>query len=399
MKRIVTTCFAACIAAMALPVQALDFGLVLSDATVLSGSGAASALSQENQATVWLSTPTGASSSLYISALYQFAGNFTLSPAQASSIKPYAFTAGRTEWEGFTQAGSGARFGWSVGRIPFADDSGRILSGLFDGFRFDLSAGSLRLGAALAYTGLTFKEDARVFIDADDSQRWLDSGDIFSLFATPRLVAMAKAQLVEPLPQLDLGLELLAQFDLQAEGLVATNTQYLEPFLEGRLSRNLGWKLWGAALLGQDEAFFYSMAGGATLRFALPEALGLRIAGSALFAGGDYDGPGPMRAFTPVTLGSLAVVGSIPFSDALGLSLDANFVPVSGLSAGAKLTAALKPGAATPWLGLDGSARLAWRPADELTVGLSGGVFVPGTGTLPGGGLSWMASASATLRL
>ena len=395
-SRIAMAFAAACLVS---PAVALDFGVMLTDESVFSGSGSAAELSQENRAVAWLSAPIGASSSLYLSALYEFYGDFELSPGTSSSIKPYAFTAGRVEWEGFASTAAGARIGWSVGRIPFRDYSGRVAAGLFDGLKLDLATGPLQAGVSAAYTGLTFKEDANILIDADDEARWLDSGAGKALFAVPRLVVSAGARLAELVPLIDIGMEAWAQFDLDAEGDVDTDTQYFEPFVEGRFSRSVRWRLWGVAGLGQDPGFFYSMAGGGMLRYALPEALGLRVSGGATWAGGDYDGAGAMRAFAPITLGSLMTVAGTAFSDALALSLDASVAPAPGLSAAVGISAAFRPGAAAPYLGIEGSATLSYRPVNDFSASATGGLFIPGGEADPDAAAAWSVSASAAVWL
>jgi len=380
------------------PVSAFDFGVYLLNESAVSGSGTQVDLTQENQAVAWISLPAGASSSFYASALYEFYGDYTLRPAYSSAIRPFQFTAGRIEWEGFAALGSGASLAWSAGRIPLRDYSGRIVSGLFDGARVELSVGSIQTKASVAYTGLTFKDEALVIIDVDDEERW---NDVEEAFAPGRLVASFGARFVELVPRHDFGLDGWAQFDLDQAGSVDTDTQYVEPFVEGRLGRLLRWRLWGAAGLGQDPGFFYSLAGGASLRLSVPEILGLQVATTAAWAGGDYDADGAMRAFKPVTSGSLTTVGTVAFSDALGASLDASVSLPPGLSLGTACAAAFTPSAAgSSWYrGFEVSGRLSYRPFNDVSVSASGGAFLPDAATASGPDAQWSATVSALLSL
>ncbi|HQO67036.1 MAG TPA: hypothetical protein PLI66_09885, partial [Spirochaetales bacterium] len=246
---------------------ALDFGLTLSNDSELSGGGGLS-LSQSDSAVLWLSLPIGASSSIYASAVYEFSGDFTYLPSYSDRVRWYSITAGRVEWEGFVGLSESMGLGWSVGRIPLQDYSGRVLNGLLDGAVVRLSAGQAIVSAAVAYTGLTFKDDAMILIDADDESAWSDDE---VAFAPRRLLASLGLRLVELVPFHDLGLDGWAQFDLAAAGGTATHTQYAEPFIEGRVARSIRWRLWGAAEFGQDPGFFYGMAAGGRIRLSAPE--------------------------------------------------------------------------------------------------------------------------------
>lgn len=391
-------CFALAAALCAGNAFAFDFGLTVSNDSDLSGGGGGLALSQADEAVLWLSLPVGASSSIYASAVYEFSGDFTYRPAYADSIRWYSITAGRVEWEGFVGLSDSLGFGWSVGRIPLQDYSGRVVNGLLDGAAARLSIGQAVVSAAVAYTGLTFKEDALILIDSDDETAWSD--DEVDL-APRRLVASLGARLVEVLPFHDLGVDGWAQFDLGAAGETATHTQYAEPFIEGRVGRSIRWRLWGAAEFGQDPDFFYGMAAGARVRLSVPELAGLRVTATGSWAGGDYDGDGGMRTFTPITTGSLSSVAGTMFSDALGASIDASFVPMRGLTIGAGGDAHFRPGAdgAQPYLGLELSGGVDYEPASDVTLAIEGGCFIPNEAADPGASFEWLAAASATLRL
>jgi len=374
---------------------ALDFGLTLSNDSELSGGGSLS-LSQSDSAVLWLSLPIGASSSIYASAVYEFSGDFTYLPSYSDRVRWYSITAGRVEWEGFVGLSESMGLGWSVGRIPLQDYSGRVLNGLLDGAVVRLSAGQAIVSAAVAYTGLTFKDDAMILIDADDESAWSDDE---VAFAPRRLLASLGLRLVELVPFHDLGLDGWAQFDLAAAGGTATHTQYAEPFIEGRVARSIRWRLWGAAEFGQDPGFFYGMAAGGRIRLSAPELAGLRVTASCAWAGGDYDGDGAMRAFKPITTGSLSSVAGTMFSDALGASLDASFVPLRGLTIGAGCGANFRPNGDDSYLGFELTGRVEYKPASDVTLGIEGGCFAPNATADPDASLEWMAAASATLRL
>jgi len=382
-----------------LPASALDFGLTIENVSALNATGS-SAFSQvqENQAIAWLSLPVGSFSSIYASVVYEFSGTFYYQPDQPAALRPWSITAGRVEWEGFLPLGTGSSLGWSLGRVPFSDYSGRVVSGLLDGAKAVVSLGSVQLSAAVAYTGLTFKDDARIAIDADDEARLASTEQGWpGEFAPQRLLASLGVRANELLPLHDFGLDAWAQFDLEAQG-VATHTQYLEPFIEGRAGRSFRWRLWGVAELGQDPSFFYAMAAGARLRYSLPEALGLRVAASGNWASGDYDADGPMRAFKPIRAGTVATIATTAFTDALGCALDVSISPLRGLSVGAGGAAIFKPGDAVPYRGAEAQARVAYKPVSDVALSLSGGAFFPNA-SAGSSDVEWTAALKATLSI
>ena len=135
------------------------------------------------------------------------------------------------------------------------------------------------------------------------------------------------------------------------------------------------------------------------LRYSLPESLGLRVTGAVEWAGGDYDGAGAMRAFTPIMTGSLTSIAGTEFSDALAVTLGASVAPLSGLSAGIGLAASFRPGATVPYLGFEGSGTLSYRPVNDFSVSVTGGIFAPNGAASTDDGTSWSVSASAAFRL
>ncbi len=383
---------AALVAAIAVgPAAAIDFGLNITEETSVAGAGDEVKLYQENQAIAWLSLPVGAYSSLYASVLYRFSGDFTLAPSASSAIVPYAFTAGRVELDGFKSLDDASSLKWSVGRVPFQDYSGRIVNSLLDGAKVELALGTTLLSASAGYSGLIFKDDAGMRIDSDDEN--IDSDDD-SAFAPRRLVLSMGARFVELLALHDFGVDGWAQFDLGSGGAVVTHTQYFEPFIEGRVGRTLRWRFWGALELGQDPEFLYALAGGARLGLSYPENHGLKLTGALSWAGGDYDGTGPMASFKPVTTSSLSTISASLFNDALCASVDAQVSPSRGLSVGAILAADLAPGAAEGYLGTELSGRVSYRPVNDFSATFTGGAFAPADGDL-----QWLVMLTAEVRL
>lgn len=397
MKRII---IAVLLCTFLFSLSAMDFGLDINNSTTLNGQSSEDlSVNQENSAILWLSLPIGSDSSLYVSGVYKFSGNFVIKPSSSSTVRPYSITAGRIEWEGFKALGDNSSLYWSMGRINFSDYSGKIVNSMLDGGKATYSIGNIQLSSALAYTGLTFKDDARVLIDQDDADRNSSTGEGWpESFANQRLVASLGSRFVEILPMHDFGLELWAQFDMEPEG-VKTHTQYIEPFIDGRFGRHFRWRLWFNTELGQeDEKLFYSMAAGGRARWTFPEINNLGISASINWAGGGSEGAEGMRPFSPINTGSMATIAPFSFSDAMALALDASIVPFRSLNSALNFAMALAPGKEVVYQGSEVSLRLAWKPLNDLSVNLTGGAFFPNAET-GDENTEWMLSLKAALKL
>lgn len=362
-----------------LPAAAADFGLDLTNDSVLEGSSSAT-LRQSDRARAWLRLPLGGGASLRLSGFYEFSGTFSSSGADAV---PWRLDLDRAELEGSLPAGASSRVAFSLGRIALGDRSGRVLSGLADGGRGELSIGNASFFLAAGYRGLLYKKDALSFLDADDAAAQADSG---RYLAPSRAVAGAGFRLAEILPGQDAGLEAWGQADLEVSG-TATHSVYLEPSAEGRLGRNFRWSAWGvlAAATGAD-AGKPAFAAGGLLRWTLPEAAGFRLAASARWASGDSSS---VAAFLPASRSPAASVAPFAFSGVAAAGLSAGAAPLSGLdlsfsldalfSTGAEVPAdeGLRPGAAGPYVGSEAVLAASWRAASDLSLRASAGAFVP----------------------
>ena len=396
MRRLNRTLLAVAFCMVAAQAFSMDFGSTIGDSTTLSGTSSGINLTQKNTASAWISDKIDEFSSLYISVVYQFYGNFLLSPELGvDSLRPYQFTAGRIEWEGFKSLGPESSLRWSLGRVPFQDYSGRVVNGVFDGGLVEMSFGSIQVRAAVALSGLIFKEDALVIIDNDDIDILFDDT---RNFAPRRLLSSVSTRFIEMVPMLDIGFDAWAQFDVE-DGDTTTHTQYLEPFIEGRVGRELRWRLWGVGQLGQEDGeFFYSAAAGGRVGYSLPELLGFNLSASALWAAGDYGGS--MRRFLPINAASIATITGTTFSDAMSLALDGSIAPSSALSAGAGAAVILIPGqAGSAYEGTEATARVSYAPYNDLNTTLQGGVFLPNTSNGAGSSMYWSVSLGATLKL
>lgn len=355
-----------------------DFGLNLSNTSEYSRQEDWS-FSQNNQALAWFSVPVSPNAFLYVSAYYEFSGDWT---KDESEITPWAFDLDRTELEGSVSGVFGPQtvLRYNVGRISLSDFSSYVVSDLSDGARLELSVGNISVYAAGGYRGLFDKEDARSFLDADDYENFADE-DIY--FAPRRAFAAAGVRFIEFVKDTDFGLEGYGQFDLEEKG-TTTNTQYVEPFADGRIGRPFRWRLWNVTEFGYDEESFVAMAAGGSFRYSNPEARNFRITASAAWASGDA---GPFRPFTGIRSKQAATIGSYSFSDLVNASVELSVTVVRGVTLSASGAALFRASDVAPaggdpdsdayYLGFEPSGRITFRPVTDFTLSLSGGAFFP----------------------
>ncbi|GAB1484636.1 hypothetical protein MASR2M78_34540 [Treponema sp.] len=385
-------------------VSALDYGLVLKDDSSVSGSDSAS-FTQINTARAWFSLPLAPTTDLFISAFYTFKGTFSESDTK---LIPWRFDVGRTELSGQAPL-SVFYLNYSLGRININDFSNRLIIGLSDGASVDAAYGNINVYARAAYRGFLFKEDARSFLETEDYDIF-DDDDVY--FALPRVVSGLGLKFIEYVPWHDVGLEVWTQFDVDPSG-PKTNTQYIEPYVEGRIGRTWRWRAWGiveTSYIDDFSDFSFALASGARIRYSKPELRGFTLTQSLVWASGPND---EMVGFTPIYSTSIGSIASRPFSDILSYSLDLSITPMRHLNLGLGATTlfrssedlstyeGLRPDAEGSYLGAELTALAALRPTSDFSVELSGGLYFPNTTTmyLSNTKLQWTAGLTVELKL
>ena len=399
MKHILTLLIiASCITVQA---AALDFGFNLSDTTGLNGTDKAFNVSQANAAEAFIAFPTGDFSSIHISGEARFLGIFPIKPkGKAQLISPLAaFRLKRTEWSGNT-AFNAIGIQWAVGRTSFNDYSNKVLTGLFDGAKVGLTIKNADIAFALGYTGLTHKTDAKIRIDQDDIAGMNNTNKIL---APQRLFLLLSSSFQELIPWHTFGFEALTQFDvLKQTG--RTHTQYLIPFIHGRIGRNVSWKYWGAVQFGQDPRFFYSLASGLSVRYFNPDWRYFTVTGALDWAAGNYDGTGPMRSFIPITdikqtIVADEITGS--FSNTLTAGISASVQPIHELVTRLSYILLTSPNTvqAPAYVGSELSTKVAYHFYNDFGVTFTGGVFIPNKKVIHGYNLQWLTTFAFTVHL
>ncbi len=297
---------------------------------------------------------------------------------------PWRLDVGRTEYFGTTNLGPGL-LRYAVGRIMVQDFSARVLTSLSDGFRTEYLLGNMTILFSAGYRGLLYKEEANAFIDADDAAIYSDDDEYLG---PKRMFSGAGIRMNEWLPFHDIGLEAWAQWDLD-DGDTTTHTQYIEPYVEGRIGRPLRWRGWGVIEFGQaDSDFLYALASGLRLRYSVPELKGLLVTANALWASGDTANT---TYFSPIRQGSIATISTLSFTDTAAVGLDVDLAPRRGITVGASGTALFRPSEGTPadgtlrddadgyYLGTEAALRASVKPTSDLYIRMEGGVLIPNT--------------------
>ncbi|MGP1594540.1 MAG: hypothetical protein ACTTH8_04755 [Treponema sp.] len=374
---------------------AIDFGFDLSNSTGLTGKKQTVSVIQINKAGFFTSIPTGNIGTCYLSADARFAGYFPLKPKEKHTIIPLtqSFVVGRTEWFGNKTINALGTIGitWNIGRTDFGGYSGKVFTGLFDGFKLGLLLPNAELRFSTAYTGLTYTTDAgiRLAADTDDKKMLSDS----------RIVLGFSASFPTVIPAHLIGFDIVAQCDLSSHKN-RIHTQYAVPYIGGKIGRNISWKCWHITEFGQDSQFFYSFAAGTSVQYFKPEWRNLGLKGEMAWAAGDYDGTGALRAFTPVTSTSALRIASHLFTDAFAVSGGASCNPVRDCTVDAVYGMLLTPnsGNKESYGGSEISSKASYKIHNDLDLALLCGVFVPKQTKIEQK-VRWLANLSCTIHL
>jgi hypothetical protein len=283
---------------------------------------------------------------------------------------------------------SGRIFRVEAGRIGYSDALGFAASGLFDGFsvKVDLPSGSINAG--VWYTGLLYKETAKIIMTAGDVKKYAEPWDWDNpdrYFASRRLLGAFRWE--APLGEFhSLFLETLAQFDLTGND-EALHSQYGEILAEFFPLSMLG--IGAGALLevmeNKDGEFSAAFGWLARLKTDIPGALNDGLDLTVKFTSGQWN-----DAFTVFTPLSSPAQGAVFSGTLSGLALVS-----ASYTARLHRALLLESGMAYFFRTFDdplkpdkylygGEIRssFAWQPLDDLRLTLGGGVFFPALGNL-----------------
>ncbi|MCL2765216.1 MAG: hypothetical protein FWD40_08080 [Treponema sp.] len=353
--------------------------------------------------TPWFSWNDGQGTSVYLSALF--------------SLKYLHFSGERSSSSGWARplivpelarCSVGYRFSPAVmieaGRIGYADILGLTATGLFDGLRLEigLPQGSLNVGAF--YTGLLFKETAKVQMTAEDAANVakLFDYDQFENYFTPKR-ALAFARWNMPVGDSNsLSAELLTQFDL-TENTQKLNSQYgalkFDMYPMSMLRLTAGGVFEAMQYTSGDPMFAFGAL--AQVKTELPTAVSDWLGFTVKLGSGAMNDT--ITTFTPVssnpqgsvftgTLGGLAIIG-----------LDYSAMLLHTLYAECALNYFLRtyddPESSGNLYGAEFWATFVWQPLEDIRATLGAGAFFPGMGNIDayGSDVLWKITAGISL--
>jgi hypothetical protein len=362
----------------------VDFGLIVGTEGAYADTLSPEGFSLTATASPWVSEVWTENIDMYISGKMTFAYGENREPANS-----YFFEAERTELN--LRPAPGLYLG--LGRRRFQDPAGLIALGLFDGADGSVNLGLCRLSVGAYYTGLLYKETAKIVLTGSDLERYakpLDSAGLEGYFASRRALLAVTGEFPDMTPRMSLSAQALSQLDLNG-GSDTLNTHYLELRFAAEPMDPLHLSAGGIGeiLQGQDETR-WGMAAFAGADWEFPGALTDLLSAEFLWTGG-RSGEG-IGAFTPVSGHNAGRI----FDGGAGALLRTAFsyrarpMPEFSVEAGARyfirtdLETLADPdldGASNSrLLGGELYGALVWGPDPMFRLSAGGGAFFPGLG-------------------
>jgi hypothetical protein len=382
-----------------------DFGLIIGAGGEYAGGLSPEGFSVTVTASPWFSAALNEKIAVHVSGKMAFAYEEKENPPES-----YFFEMERTELN--LRPASGLYLG--LGRQRFEDPAGLIASGLFDGAAGSVKLGMSRLSLGAYYTGLLYKETAKILMTSGDLEEYgksFDSDGLEGYFASRRVLLALTGEFPDLTSRMSLEAQALAQFDVNG-GSDSLNTQYLELRFVIEPTDPLHITLGGVGELiqGPDEVQG-SMAAFAGADWEIPGTLTDLLSAEFLWTSGS-DG-GKMRAFTPVSGKDAGRVfdGGIGALMRAGLSYRARPGASFSLEAGAAYfirtdvetlgDPGLDGDSESRLLGGEVYGSLVWAPDPAFRFSAGGGAFFPGWGGAfrEGAAVKWKADLGLLVSL
>jgi hypothetical protein len=369
---------------LAAAVFGADYGLILGGEGAYADALNPAGFSVTATASPWLSAVLAGTINLYVSGKMTFEYEEKGEPPES-----YFFEPERTELS--LRPAPGLYLG--LGRRRFGDPAGLIASGLFDGAEGSVKLGGSRLSLGAYYTGLLYKERAKLILTPGDLERYaktFESDGLEGYFASRRVLLALTGEFPDLTPRTSLTAQALAQFDVNGDS-ESLHTQYLELRFAAEPADPLHLNAGGIGELfqGQDE-LQGSMAAFAGADWEIPGALTDLLSGEFLWTSGRSGER--LRAFTPVSGGN----GGRIFDGGLGALMRAGLSyrarPLAGFSleAGAAYfirtdretlgDSELDAESESRLLGGEVYGALVWGPDPMFRLSAGIGAFFPGWG-------------------
>jgi len=285
---------------------------------------------------------------------------------------------------------------FEAGRVEYADALGQTASGLFDGLRFQTASpiGNISIGAF--YTGLLYKETAKILMTGNDALEYAKPVESFDDYrASKRSLAFGRLDI--PLFEYhNFIFEALAQFDMNGND-EKLNSQYAQIALELFAKNNT--KLSGGFVFetmeNKDGDFTAAYGAIAVIETDVPGSLNDSFILTAKYSSGPRDET--FTGFIPLSSITQGMIFSGTFTGLWQAKIGYAVRLLPSLFAE---TNASYFGRTYNEIGSDGSryggevwASLAWQPLEDVRATLGGGVFLPETGDV----YPWKINAGLSL--
>jgi hypothetical protein len=382
-----------------------DFGLVLAPAAEYTSDTGGEGVGFTGSVTPWFSAAFGERAGLYAS------GKVTFEYPYHSHTwnTPPLLELERTELN-FRPAQA---VYISLGRHQYRDNGGTILSGLFDGVSLTIGFSRARLLLGAFYTGLLYKETAKILITGTDRSRYarpLDYGDGDSYFASRRILVPLALEFPDVSSRLTLAVTVLAQFDVNGAS-DDLHTQYLEAVVGIEAADTLRVTVTGVGGAAENtitDVKFHA-AGAVGADWDVPGTLPDMVHGELRWGSGAISET--IVPFIPVTGIAQGTVCTPTLQGLLNAraSYTARLHRTVSVSAGAVVfwrtdtetftDAELDGASGERYVGVEASGSVVWAPQSALRVTAGGGVFFPGGAFRDDAGIRWKLSGGISLSL
>jgi hypothetical protein len=399
------------------PAWALDFGLVLSQAGEYTNAADISAGSSPDGETEGTANYDGT----YSPWIYNETADGTLRfSASAKLSTAYENKEWKYEPLLFEMGASGLSWRPSplllleAGRLRFREASGFIAEGLFDGVSGNFTAGGIRFSLGALYTGLLYKETAKIVMTAGDAERYilpLDYADGDSYFASRRVLLSGGAEFPDLTRKTTLTLNALAQFDVNG-GDSSVHSQYLSVKPGFRPVESLYMTGTAVAALAENQAgdMRAHFAAAAGMDWETPGALLDMVQAEIRWSSGKVNDS--VGAFTPLTTIAQGEVFTPGMPGLMTLRGKYTVRPGDGFSVsaggtyffrtdGETLSGADYPSSSARALGGELYGLFMWSPLPDVILTAGGGAFFPQWGDVfeSEAPVRWKAQAALTLSL
>jgi hypothetical protein len=373
--------------------SAIDFGVVIGQSGDLANLNTTSepGLNYTGTYSSWFSTELGETASLYLSGKVS---NIYENGKWKPEKPPLLPELGRTEisWQPVPSVYLEA------GRLAFQDPAGIIATGFFDGIGGSVVLGRARLSTHILYTGLLYKESAKIVMSPGDADAYAVPfvfGDPGSYFSSRRIATSISAEFSDLTPRTSLTLNTLAQFDVNNRDRDALfHSQYLTVHYTAFLLETLN--MTGAVVIGLAEnrvAWGDSprvhFAAAVKADWEVPGDLRDMLSGEVRWSSGagkvvaaftPMSSIAQGQVFTPKLSGLATIKGQYTarLGDTFSASLGGTYFIRTD---GGTLVGADYPASTTRRLmGGELYANVLWAPVSDVAITLGGGVFFPGLG-------------------